>query len=401
MFCTMSLASNLAKQITVLKKLNTDGIITDEEFTKAKSILLEKAETKSTATESESETKVASLPRKIEEEDKESLAENFKLIQSNTIVSSRQHEKMEMYYKDYKIYVSRPGTIKIRRISDNKQLLTIQGDLKVKYYNDGEGLFDIDVTRKERPTTEEDIQQTVEDVKDIVKNPGKFIKDLLTPRSMKKVDKDAAKKPKDDIKLILKIDGKKLLHYEGRYVRAYKAFFYQVLTSGYEPFHFYITLRGRNPVALNMEYFNKKIDKAIRKAKKRLAIEYEITEAQIDKIIEQETGRATQEATQEAVQEAISKEVEAAVAQSIGEAMSAGVVSAIAQATGEAIDAAIESELAAAIDAEIAYAVSLGIEEAAVAAGWQAYFDVLTSGGTDAQASAAAYEACGSSCDGY
>ena len=97
----------------------------------------------------------------------------------------------------------------------------------------------------------------------------------------------------------------------------------------------------------------------------------------------------------------IAKEVEAAVAQSIGEAMSAGVVSAIAQATGEAIDAAIESELAAAIDAEIAYAVSLGIEEAAVAAGWQAYFDVLTSGGTDAQASTAAYEACGSSCDGY
>ena len=69
--------------------------------------------------------------------------------------------------------------------------------------------------------------------------------------------------------------------------------------------------------------------------------------------------------------------------------------------TCASIEAAIESELAAAIDAEIAYAVSLGIEEAAVAAGWQAYFDVLTSGGTDAQASAAAYEACGSSCDGY
>ena len=56
---------------------------------------------------------------------------------------------------------------------------------------------------------------------------------------------------------------------------------------------------------------------------------------------------------------------------------------------------------AAAIDAEIAYAVSIGIEEAAVTAGWQAYFDVLAQGGTVEQASAAAYEACGSACDNY
>lgn len=401
MFCTISLASDLATQITVLKKLNTDGIISDEEFTKAKSILIEKAETESTATESDSETKVASLPKKIEEEDKKSLAENYNLIQSNKIVSKRQHEKMEMHYKDYKIYVSRPGTIKIRRISDNAQLLTIQGDLKVKYYNDGEGLFDINLTRKERPTLEEDLQSTVEGAKKLLKDPTALLKRLITPKGKKKRDKDEPKRKKDDIKLELKIDGKKLLHYEGRYVATYKAFFYQVLTSGYEPFHFYITLRNRNPIGLNMEYFNKRIDKAIRKAKKRLALEYDITEAQIDKIIQEETGRATQEATQEAVQAAISTEVQAAVAQSIGEAMSAGVVSAIEQATGEAIDAAIESELAAAIDAEIAYAVSLGIEEAAVAAGWQAYFDTLASGGSDVQASAAAYEACGSACANY
>ena len=382
----MSLADELAQQITVLKKLNTDGIITDEEFTKAKLILLERAE-----------TKVASLPEKTEEEDNESLKENFKLIQSNVIHSKRLHEKMEMYYKDYKIYITRPGTIKVRRISDNKQLLTIQGDLKVKYYNDGKSLFDIELTKKERPTMEEDIQKAAKDVGDILKDPGKFIGQILSGNRKK----DAAKKQKDDIKLILKIDGKKLLHYEGRYVSNYRAFFYQVLTSGYQPFHFYITMVGRDPIALNMEYFNRKIDKAIRKAKTRLAIEYEITEAQIDRIIEEETGRATEEATQQAVEEAVSAEVEAAVAQSIGEAMSAGVVEAIEQATGEAISDAIEAELAAAINEEIAYAVAMGIEEAAVAAGWQAYFDVLTAGGTDAQASAAAYEACGSACDNY
>ena len=66
----------------------------------------------------------------------------------------------------------------------------------------------------------------------------------------------------------------------------------------------------------------------------------------------------------------------------------------------EAIEQSLEEELAAAIDAEIAYAVSIGIEEAAVTAGWQAYFDVLAQGGTPNRR-AAAYKACGSACDNY
>ena len=57
--------------------------------------------------------------------------------------------------------------------------------------------------------------------------------------------------------------------------------------------------------------------------------------------------------------------------------------------------------MADAINAEIAYAVSIGIDEAAVSAGWEAYFAVLAAGGTYEAASSAAYEACGSACDGY
>ncbi len=81
--------------------------------------------------------------------------------------------------------------------------------------------------------------------------------------------------------------------------------------------------------------------------------------------------------------------------------MAATLVNAIEQATGEAIEEAVESELAAAIDAEIAAAVAMGIEEAAVTAGWEAYFETLAAGGTYEQASADAYEACGSACDNY
>ena len=40
-------------------------------------------------------------------------------------------------------------------------------------------------------------------------------------------------------------------------------------------------------------------------------------------------------------------------------------------------------------------------DEAAVTAGWEAYFEVLAQGGTLEEASAAAYKACGSACDNY
>ena len=40
------------------------------------------------------------------------------------------------------------------------------------------------------------------------------------------------------------------------------------------------------------------------------------------------------------------------------------------------------------VDAAIAEAVAAGIEEAAVTAGWQAYFDTLAAGGSEAEANA-------------
>ena len=146
---------------------------------------------------------------------------------------------------------------------------------------------------------------------------------------------------------------------------------------------------------------NTKIDKAVRKAKEKIADEYDVSMDVIDKIIEEKMGQTIDEAINQSVEEAVATSVAEAIEQTVGEAMAEALVSAIEAATGEAIEDAVTSELAAAIDAEIAYAVSIGIEEAAVTAGWQAYFDVLAQGGTVEQASAAAYEACGSACDNY
>jgi len=160
-------------------------------------------------------------------------------------------------------------------------------------------------------------------------------------------------------------------------------------------------MSGKNEIALHMGIFNAKIDKAVRKAKKRLAAEYNISEAEIERIIEKKIEQETDKSIEQEMEKAINKSVEEAIRQTVGEVMSAQLISAIEEATGEAIEASIEQELAAAIDAEIAYAVSIGIDEAAVTAGWEAYFEVLAQGGSVEQASEAAYKACGAACDNY
>ena len=151
----------------------------------------------------------------------------------------------------------------------------------------------------------------------------------------------------------------------------------------------------------NINRFTKRVDKAVRKAKDRLSKEHNITLAQIDAIIERKIDREVDDAANEAIDRAVSESVTAAIEESVGAAMARGLVEAIEAATGEAIDQALETELGAAIDAEIARAVEMGIDEAAVTAGWQAYFDTLAAGGSEAQAVAAAYDACGGPCEGY
>ena len=359
--------SALEAQLKTIKKLFDDGVLSEDEYLKTKKFL----------------------------EDKEASGENI-VIEETPVVPSytltvkkdpgkKSWEKAEIIFKNYKIATYRPGGIKVVRISDNETLLRISGNFKIKYFDNAKSVIEIKKTVYKPPTVEEDFKRQMEDLKKLFE--GK-----------------KGKKPmwdKESHKLELFIEGTKILHYEGRFVNKHKAYFYQVLTSQFQPFHFYIKLRGKTAIALNMEFFNMRIDRAVRKVKKELALEFDVTEEQIEQIINKKIGEEADRAIQEGVEQAINKSVQEAIAQTVGEVMSANLIRAIEEATGEAIEASIESELAAAIDAEIAYAVSIGIEEAAVTAGWEAYFEVIAQGGTVEQASGAAYEACGSACDGY
>ncbi len=377
----------LQKQIEVLEKLFKDGVISKEEFEKSKSFLENKED--------------AGQNIDLEDFTKETQPIVDYVYEYKKDPGKKNWEKSELKYKNFKIITYRPGGIKIVRASDNKKLFHIADNFKTKYFNGGEKF----ITFKQKVynvssglTIEGAVKDATNDIKDSLKDVKRLLNFQIKKKDKPVWDKDAHK-------LELFIDGVKILSFEGRYVKKHRAFFYQVLTIRNEPFHYYIKIKGKKAIALNMEFFNVKIDRAIRKAKKKLSEEYNVTEDEIQKIIDkqitQEMDKSMDDIIEKEMEEAINASVVEAIEQSVGQELSALLVDAIEQATGEAIEDALESELAAAIDAEIAYAVSIGIDEAAVTAGWEAYFEVLAQGGTVEEASNAAYDACGSACDNY
>lgn len=366
----------LQKQIQILEKLYKEGTLSEDEYLKTKKFLIDKEE----------KGQNVNL-------DKLKQIYEYKLNITKT-PGNKNWEKAEIIYKNYKIYTHRPGGITIIRISDNKKLLRISDNYKIKYYNDGENLIKIKKTVYKPIGLSEAIENAGSQVGKTLTDIFEVIKDPLKKRNKELFDTDTHK-------LEVFIDGNRILHYVGRYVKQHQAFFYQVLTDRSEPFHFYIKIGGKAAIALNMKFFNAKIDRAVRKAKKELSIEYNISEEEIQKIIDEKVGEETNKAIERTMENAINESVKEAIRQTIGQELSNMLVTAVEQATGEAIDSAIEKELADAIDQEIARAVAMGIDEAAVSAGWEAYFEVLAQGGTVEEASAAAYEACGSACDNY
>ena len=361
--------TQLEKELEVIKKLFDDGLLTKEQYEQTKEVLIEKNTTREEIVQKKSKPYTLNVLRKAK--------------------STRTWEKTQIIYGNYTIEVYRAGGIKVVRNSDGKKLAIIIDNLNIKYFNNGQNFISAKINKTIRDNVFQSLDKTVSSVLDV--EGDDFI--------LKK--KEKVKHDPNANKLELFIEGDKILHIEGRYNKKFHAMFYQVLTRDFQPFHFFINLSGRPNIGLNMGLFNKKIDRAIRAAKEKIAEEYDVSMEEIDKIIEEKLGESIEDSINQSVEEAVSASVAEAIEQTVGEAMADALVSAIEQATCEAIEYAVTSELAAEIDAEIAYAVSIGIEEAAVTAGWQAYFDVLAQGGTAEEASAAAYKACGSACDNY
>ena len=274
-----------------------------------------------------------------------SSAENFfKIKQFDNFNSKKNYEKMEIIFDDYRLYTSRPGAIKIRRISTDEVLVLFSDKFKIKFFNDGESLFNF-----------------------ILNEQNQRIK--------------------------LEYKEKTILHWEGKYIEKHNANFYQILAQGYIPFHFYIQLPGRAPIALNMDTFNTRINKAIAKAKVRIAAKYNISletieaimkkrenkvNKELSKIVEEEKEELLRKASTSAVEDTISSELERQIELSVGQAMAAEY--------NDIIIDGMEDVLASAVDEAVAEAVNQGISEAAAEAGIRAALDVLARGGSEQEA---------------
>ena len=130
MLCTKSSAADVTEQLLKLEGMYQRGSITQEEFLKAKSILLKIDLTNKEKIE------------KIKKDSKKTKKPEFKVRKFKSNVGTKGFEKMELVFGDYRIYTHRPGAIKIRRLSDNKQLIVLRDKFQINYYNDGEDIFD-------------------------------------------------------------------------------------------------------------------------------------------------------------------------------------------------------------------------------------------------------------------
>ena len=162
------------------------------------------------------------------------LSENIKI---NTISNDRENfEKMEMLFGDYRIYTHRAGGIKIRRLSDNKQLVVFSDKFKIKFYNGGDQIFDFIFDEKEE-------------------------------------------------KISIKYRDIHLFTWQRKYIHKKRAYFFKIITFNQKPFHYYINLQSKPSSALNIEKFELKIAKTASKAKNQIAAKYNVTPELIDLIL--------------------------------------------------------------------------------------------------------------------
>ena len=347
------LSANITEDLVKLSDMYNNGALTLDEFTKAKSILLklEKIDSKKTSKSNNiSKNKKKIINKKIQSSADIKIERIY--TSSGSKFTNKSFEKMKLTVGDFIIYTHRPGAVKIKQISNNKQYAVIGDNLEVKFYNKGQDFLDINVDKENK-------------------------------------------------ELILKINNSKILVWKGQYIQKAEATFYQILAFGRLPFHFYIKLDvANNAAALNMEKFNRSIELAVNEEKKDLSSQYNITIAQIDEIIEQNDMLA---AYGEIIP--INNTYDAAdqkklvlysdLKDTIG-ADNLNILNKDIDANlNKSLNKAVDKQVKVAIDDSIRDAINSGIESAALEAGIAALIDALMSGASWADALAAGQNACG------
>ena len=273
-------------------------------------------------------------------------------------------EIMEMTFDDYRIYNHRQGAIKIRRISNNQQLVVFSDKFKVKYYNDGEKLFNFILDEKKNEVS-------------------------------------------------VQYQGIELFTWIGKQVPKYQAYFFQLISYDNQPFHYYIKLRGgKAPIALNINKFDNKIAKAISKAKIRIAANYNMTPEQIDLILKRrqiaidkkieniidEKKRALEKSLDDTVKNTLDQTMQASLSQQIEKEIGDTIGKEIAKEFDAIIVEGMEDEFASIVDEAVQEAINEGISAATAEAAIRAVMEVFERGGTEQEAMNACRAIAGDAC---
>lgn len=350
----LPLNASITDDLLKLSKMYNDGLLSKQEFEKAKSILLE-IETIQTSESKKDDIK--NIPKISKKTKKKSDVSGLIKIErmyvtENSKFTNKSFEKMKLTVGDFMIYTHRPGAIKIKRVSDNKQYAVIGDNLRVKYYNNGNDFFDINIDKKNK-------------------------------------------------ELILKINDSTVLIWKGQYIQKAEATFYQMLAMGRLPFHFYVKLdTADNAFALNMEKFNRQIELAVIEVKEDLAEEFNLSISQIDQIIDQNDmlaayGEKIPTNNQFSKTEQKEYELYNDLKKSIGDDNFKMLTSSTNDALQSEIKKTVSDEVQVIIDETIRDAINSGIETAALQAGINALLDALMSGASWADALTAGQNACG------
>ena len=360
LFLCNSAISNITDELIKLSELYKQGLLTEIEFNKAKSILLEINEINKQETELKikPKTKEKKKLQKITKKTKDTFANesDIKIERIFTTEGSKytkkNFEKMKLIVGDFQIYTHRPGAIKVKKISNNKQLAVVGDKLKFKYYNKGQNYIKIDLD-------------------------------------------------KDNNKLDLYINDIKVLIWKGQYVQQAEATFYQILAMGREPFHYYIKLKNASTaVAINMENFTRKIELAVDRVKLKLSQQYNLSIEQINQIIDENDMMAANKfiKTDDVLKRRELTQKKDKLYSDLKASLGSDKFKTIKSGTTEIIDQTLEGtitkEIKVAVDDSIRDAINSGIESAALEAGLTALIEALLSGASWADALAAGEAAC-------
>jgi len=209
----------------------------------------------------------------------------------------------------------------------------------------------------------------------------------------------------NNLKSNLFYKGKPIINWTARYVPHHQATFHQMQVDGTQPFHYFIVIPGKNNISINFKLFERKIEKAVNKVKEEMSAKYNLSLADIDRIIEKKNSaiskqqeKLIKELTEKYAGKEINEQIRQEIEKTIGEEMANVLISQIEQLTGQAIDSAIENELANAIDDAISNAIQEGVSEATAIAAIEAMILVYALGGSDEDAMDACRSIAGDAC---